>query len=171
MTATTTAQPPRLDTRAFRDACGRFPTGVTVISTPAADGRPAGMTANGFMSVSLDPALVVVSVGHNARTYERLMSNDVYAVSVLRHDQKDIASHFASREKSADPPFDMHNGHAFVPGAIARIGCRIMDRFPAGDHTLFLGEVETFDQTPEVHPLVFASGRLFSPIHDEEFAR
>ncbi|PWB97656.1 flavin reductase family protein [Salinibacterium hongtaonis] len=159
------------DTRAFRDTCGAFPTGVTVISTLAADGRPAGMTANGFLSVSLDPPLVLVSIGHGARTHERLMMNETYAVSVLRHDQKAIAAHFARRTDEADPPFDMHNGHAFVPGAVARIGCRIVDRHLAGDHTLFVGQVETFDSTPDVHPLVFASGQLFSPINREEFTR
>ena len=84
-----------IDTRAFRDVAGKFPSGVTVITTSGARGDVHGMTANGFASVSLDPPLILVSVAVTGRTHERLTRNERYAVSILGHRQKDVAQRFA----------------------------------------------------------------------------
>jgi flavin reductase (DIM6/NTAB) family NADH-FMN oxidoreductase RutF len=142
------------DPRRFRTAMGRFATGVTVITTRTADGVH-GMTANGFLSVSLEPPLILVSLG--ACTMARhLTEGDRYAVTVLSADQEAVSRHFGGRP-SLDVRFESVDDFDFVPGGLARIGCRIVDRHPAGDHTLFLGEVEHLDYRDGA-PLLFYTG-------------
>ena len=143
------------DPRRFRMAMGRFATGVTVITTRTADGGVHGMTANGFMSVSLDPPLILVSLG--ACTMARhLEEGNQFAVTVLAADQEEVSRHFGGRP-SLSVGFDSHGGYDFVPGGLAFIGCRITDRHPAGDHTLFLGEVEHLEFRDGA-PLLFYTG-------------
>lgn len=153
-----------IDQRLFRNVSGKFPSGVTVITTESADGVVHGMTANGFLSVSLEPALILVSVGKSTRLHGYLDNNDRYAVSILRHDQTDIARHFAGKPLETEPKLERMGAHPVVPDAISRIGCTIYDRYEAGDHILFLGEVEHLDYQDGSLPLVFSSGQLFSPL-------
>src|SRR5207247_2675913 len=72
---------------AFRRALGHFATGVTVVTTCDSDGRPTGLTASAFSSVSLDPPLVLVCVDHKAQSYPALLERGRFAVNVLRRDQ------------------------------------------------------------------------------------
>lgn len=154
-----------IDSRAFRSVAGKFPSGVTVITTRSAEGIVHGMTANGFVSVSLDPPLILVSVGEHTRTHEYLTVNERYSVSILGHQQKDVAVRFAGKPTDvAAPEFEWVDGHPFVPDAIGRLGCRIVDRHRAGDHTLFIGNVEHLALREGELPLVFSSGQLFSPL-------
>lgn len=153
-----------IDQREFRNVVGKFPSGVTVITTTTDDGVVHGMTANGFISVSLDPPLVLVSVGKQTKMHERLMQNERYAVSVLRHDQEVVARHFAGRPSDDAPAFSWVDGHPLIEGAISQIGCRMYARHEAGDHTLFVGEVEHASIADDALPLVFSSGQLFSPL-------
>jgi flavin reductase (DIM6/NTAB) family NADH-FMN oxidoreductase RutF len=153
-----------IDQRQFRNVAGKFPSGVTVITTSSGDGIVHGMTANGFVSVSLDPPLILVSIGHTTRMHEHLMRNERYAVNILGHEQKAIAMHFAGKPQDTEPEFERINDYLFVPGVIGRIGCRIVDRHRAGDHTLMIGEVEHLDFRDGELPLVFSSGQLFSPL-------
>ncbi|MDQ0382202.1 flavin reductase family protein [Amycolatopsis thermophila] len=149
MTAATATDP-----RRFRTAMGRFATGVTVVTTRTAGGVH-GMTANGFLSVSLDPPLILVSLG--ACTMARhLHAGDRYAVTVLSSDQEEVSRHFGGRP-SVDVRFDVRGRFDFIPGGLAFVGCRIVDRHPAGDHTLFLGEVEHLDHRDGT-PLLFYTG-------------
>ncbi|MFD4254147.1 flavin reductase family protein [Amycolatopsis thermoflava] len=143
------------DPRRFRTAMGRFATGVTVITTRTTDGHVHGMTANGFLSVSLDPPLILVSLG--ACTMARhLEAGDRYAVTVLSAEQEEVSRHFGGRP-SLSVEFASEGGFDFVPGGLAFIGCRIVDRHPAGDHTLFLGEVEHLAYRDGA-PLLFYTG-------------
>lgn len=142
------------DARRFRTAMGRFATGVTVITTRTADGVH-GMTANGFLSVSLEPPLILVSLGACAMA-RYLEAGDRYAVTVLSADQEAVSRHFGGRP-CFDVRFESPGAFDFVPGGLARIGCRIVDRVPAGDHTLFLGEVEHLDYRDGA-PLLFYTG-------------
>lgn len=153
------------DVATFRRTCGRFASGVTVVLTEDEDGVH-GMTANGFISVSLDPPLVLISVGRNTRSHARLANHSHYSVSVLGHEQKALAEHFAGRPSQLNPEHDRLGDFPVIAGSVARMVCKIVDRHPAGDHTLFVGEVECVEQTPGV-PLVFSSGRLFSPLTDD----
>ena len=87
----------QFDSAALRRAFGSFPTGVTVVTTLDADGRPRGMTANSFASVSLDPALLLVCIGHGAASFSAFAQCRSFAVNVLRDDQQDVSSLFASK--------------------------------------------------------------------------
>src|SRR5882672_7933924 len=123
----------------------RFPTGVTVVSTPHGDGVHA-MTANGFLSVSLEPPLVLISLGQ-CRMAQMLATTGRYGISVLAEDQRALSGHFAGRpDPTAAPNFTSVDGLPFLAGAVAHIGCRVVDTHPAGDHTLFIGEVEHLGQ-------------------------
>ena len=155
---------PTLDGRLFRTVAGKFPSGVTVVTTADAAGKPHGMTANGFISVSLEPALILVSVGAATRMHGYLMENDGYAVNVLGHRQKELATHFAGKPVDNAPDYEWVDGFPLIDGAISRMRCIIVDRHEAGDHTLFIGRVEHINHRDDELPLVFSSGQLFSPL-------
>jgi flavin reductase (DIM6/NTAB) family NADH-FMN oxidoreductase RutF len=152
------------DERGFRHALGRFATGVVVISTGSGE-RLHAMTANAFMSGSLRPPLIVVSVGQHARMHERLMGCAVFGVSVLSDAQEAHSRHFAGEPQSRLAPcFAGVDGLADVvllEHAAARFAARVVDRHPCGDHTLFVGEVLVFS-LGEHAPLVFFGGRYGS---------
>ncbi|WP_084168611.1 flavin reductase family protein [Paraburkholderia acidipaludis] len=152
---------PPFDERLLRTALGRFATGVVVISTGSGESLHA-MTANAFMSGSLRPPLIVVSVGHHARMHERLMRAERFGVSVLSADQESHSRHFAGEPQGALAPsfteVDGLGGVVLLERAAARFGLRMADRHPCGDHTLFVGEVLAFS-LDECAPLVFFGGR------------
>ncbi|WP_322015108.1 flavin reductase family protein [Paraburkholderia sp. J12] len=158
----------RFDERRLRNALGRFATGVVVISTGSGDALHA-MTANAFMSGSLRPPLIVVSVGHRARMHERLMQTDRFGVSVLSEEQEPYSRHFAGEPQSwLAPRFTELEGLknvALVEQAVAHFGLRIVDRYPCGDHTLFVGEIIAFS-LDEREPLIFIGGRYASVAGD-----
>jgi len=144
--------------RELRNVMGRFATGVTVVTTTHRD-TIHGMTANAFLSVSLHPPLVLVSLG-NCRMGEMLPRTKRYGVSVLAHDQKEFAAHFAAQRVSAvEPEFDWHDGIPVLTGALAHLVCRVVDVHPAGDHVLWIGEVEHLYHR-EGEPLLFYTGRF-----------
>ncbi|ORT48061.1 flavin reductase family protein [Frankia sp. KB5] len=160
-----------LRTADFRRAVGRFATGVTVLTT-VADGRHLGMTANSFVSVSLDPLLVLASIRRDARFHGPLMASGVWGVSVLAEDMAETSRCFAKR--AYDQPGDMFAGweHSIGPetgvvlfdGALSVFECRTVTTHPGGDHTLVLGEVVSFAQPrDDVGPLVFYDGRYLDP--------
>lgn len=153
----------RPDPATFRDAVGRFATGVTVITTRH-DGTVHGMTANGFMSVSLEPLLVLVSIARSARMHDLLAAGSGYGVSVLGHDQKDLSVHFAGRPKQGfEIPFHFVAGVPLLAGALVEIATRTVGRHEAGDHTLFVGEVVHL-QARDGQPLIFHSG-TYTKLH------
>jgi flavin reductase (DIM6/NTAB) family NADH-FMN oxidoreductase RutF len=148
--------------RRFRDALGTFATGVTVVSTRAGapgdgDERVHGMTANGFMSVSLEPALVVVSIASGARMCALLHDSGRYGVSVLSREQESVSRHFAGRPAEREIALVEVDGMPLVAGATTHVIADVVDAHPAGDHTLFIGEVSHFEHSPG-EPLIFHSG-------------
>ncbi len=144
--------------REFRKVMGRFATGVTVVTTVERD-VVHGMTANGFLSVSLRPPLVLVSLGR-CRMNEMLPRSGRYGVSVLAHDQQHFAAHFAAQKPSpVDPTFTWQHDLPLLDGALAHLGCRVVDVHRAGDHVLWIGEVEYIDHRDD-EPLLFYTGRF-----------
>ncbi len=142
----------------LRRVMGRFATGVTVVTTVERD-TVHGMTANAFLSVSLRPPLVLVSLGR-CRMSEMLPRTRRYGVSVLAHDQEHFAAHFAAQRRSAvEPAFEWHEGLPLLDGALARIGCRVVDVHRAGDHVLWIGQVEHLEHR-DGEPLLFYTGRF-----------
>lgn len=146
--------------QAFRRVVGSFPTGVCVV-TSEHEGRPAGMTLNSFTSVSLDPLLVLVSLGHGSRTLDAVRRSHRFAVSVLHRGQREIALDFATH----DGPFPetymrrTSDGFVLVRHAFAHLSCDVSELVPAGDHDLVLGRVLDFDAEPG-EPLVFYAGQF-----------
>jgi flavin reductase (DIM6/NTAB) family NADH-FMN oxidoreductase RutF len=148
-----------IEPRRFRAALGRFATGVTVVTT-ARDGEVHAMTANAFTSVSLEPPLVLVSIDHRTRMHGLLPDTRHFGVSVLASDQERTAWHFAGRPMpDAADLFLWHGDIPLVRGAIAHVACTLYDAHEAGDHTLYLGEVQSIDDRPGT-PLLFHGGEF-----------
>ena len=134
----------------FRKAMGCFATGVTIITVDQdGDGEVHGMTANAFTAVSLDPVLVLVCVDHRARTHAHLHARKRFGVNVLRRDQQAISEYYARSAETHQHPeaagarFDRTaQGTPVLQGALAYLECRLHSTETAGDHTIFIAEVE-----------------------------
>jgi flavin reductase (DIM6/NTAB) family NADH-FMN oxidoreductase RutF len=152
--------------RAFRDCVGEFATGVTVVTAESEHG-PAGMTLNSFTSVSLEPLLILVSLGHASRTLGAVRHSGRFAVSILHRGQQQVALDFA--ERSAPFPAQHvvrdRDGYLTVPGAAATLRCVTREAIEAGDHDLLLGEVVSIDHGGG-DPLIFHRGRLGGIVAD-----
>jgi flavin reductase (DIM6/NTAB) family NADH-FMN oxidoreductase RutF len=149
-----------IDPRDFRNALGTFATGVTIITAVAPDGRPYGLTCNSFASVSLNPPLVLWSLGLYSSSLGAFQNASHFAVNVLGVSQQELANKFA---KSSDDKFA---GVAWTPGlgkaplladCVANFQCRAANRYYGGDHVIFLGAVEAYAYSRN-EPLLFARG-------------
>lgn len=145
-----------MDDRLFRDAMGKFATGVTVLLTEN-DGEIHGMTANGFMSVSLSPKLVVISIGEKAKFLEKVSQSKKYTVNILAEDQEHYSRHFAGRPGEA-VEFEILAEQPVLKGAIAQLTCEVVSEHVEGDHTLFIGKVVDL-RLEEKDPLLFFGGK------------
>jgi flavin reductase (DIM6/NTAB) family NADH-FMN oxidoreductase RutF len=133
----------------FRQAMACFATGVTVITVDY-EGAVQGMTANAFTSVSLDPLLVLVCVAHEARTHSHLHARKRFGINVLSEHQRAVSEHYARpdrdpalAEAKAGAKFDRTaHGTPVLHGALAYLECRLQSAQDAGDHTIFIAEVE-----------------------------
>lgn len=147
-----------IDPREFRNTLGRFASGVTVITTEK-EGQIHGMTANAFVSVSLTPPLVLVSVDNRATMHKLLPESKRYGVSILAESQEAHSNHFARRPvEGLKLTFVEKHGVPVIDGAVAQIVAHVVDVHPAGDHTLYIGEVEHLEWTDE-KPLLFFAGQ------------
>jgi flavin reductase (DIM6/NTAB) family NADH-FMN oxidoreductase RutF len=155
-----------MDDRQFRTAMGKFTTGVTVIATEVEGEDVHGMTANAFMSVSLDPKLVVISVREQARILSKLQESKIFSVNILANDQQEVSMIFAGQLKDKQVEFDYLDGKPVIPGAIAQIACEVSAEYVEGDHTLFIGKV-TDIHLEDKEPLIFYSGKYRS-LKEEE---
>lgn len=143
----------------LRRTSGTFGTGVTVITTRL-EGEDHGMTANAFMSVSLDPPLVLVSVDRRARMLAKIETTRRYAISILSEEMADIAMHFAGKPPEwLHTPFVDFGGMPVIRGALAHFVARLEQAIPAGDHVLFLGRVEHLNRD-QGRPLIFHDGQF-----------
>ena len=150
---------PGVDPDLFRRTCARFGTGVTVVTTRL-DDLVHGMTANAFMSVSLEPPLVLVSIAREARMARLLPAAGRFAVSILREDMRDLALHFAGRpQPRLEVRFEERGGLPVIAGALGQIVAAVERVVEAGDHLLFLGRVEQL-ACREAPPLIFYGGRF-----------
>lgn len=147
----------QVNPREFRKVLGRFASGVTVITT-VHEGSTYGMTANAFVSVSLDPPLVLISVDNRSKMHKILPCSKCYGVSILSDKQEDLSKHFAGRRKeSTEVPFVSRYDMPLLDGAMAHLVCRVVDEHPAGDHTLYIGQVE-YLAYEDGAPLLFYTG-------------
>ena len=147
-----------IDPKLFRDVMGHFATGVTVVSY-LGDGEARGMTANAFMSVSLDPPLALVSVRKAGRFVSAVQQGDRFGVSFLLESQQALSAHFGGRPVAdMQCPFGSHDGIPLVRDSLAQMILRTVDVHEAGDHLLYIGRLEHMALGRERKPLVFYSG-------------
>ncbi len=157
----------------FRRALGCFATGVTVITVDY-EGQVQGMTANAFASVSLDPPLVLVCVDHRARTHAHLHAKKRFGVNVLAENQQVVSEYYARAaqdhghaERDAKARFDRTaHGTPVLNGALAYLECRLDTAQNAGDHTIFIAEVEEV-VVRQGDPLLYYRGE-YRTVEDSE---
>ncbi|MFC2948058.1 flavin reductase family protein [Virgibacillus sediminis] len=147
-----------MDGRKFRNAMGSFATGVTVIATENA-GNIHGMTANAFMSQSLDPNLIVISLKEDAHMLKKIQESGQFSVNILSEDQQELSMIFAGQvETDEEVPFNYLDGKPVVPGAIAQVACNVKSEYIEGDHSLFIGQVTDIN-LEDGEPLIFSKGK------------
>src|SRR5262245_36617516 len=144
---------------AFRRTLGMFATGVTVLTTRVGE-QVHGMTANAFMSVSLQPPLVLISIDRRARMGALLHEGTRFGVSVLEAHQTALSDRFAGRiaDDVPEATFELVHETPLVEGALAHLVAHVVRSYRGGDHSLFLGQVE-FARYGEGRPLLFHGGR------------
>jgi len=150
----------------FRRTLGMFATGVTVITTRVGE-QVHGMTANAFMSVSLRPPLVLISVDRRARMHALLNEGVRYGISVLAHGQERLSDHFAGRtlDEAIEARFEVVRDTPLVEGAIAQLVARVVRSYWGGDHSLFVGQVE-YARHAGGPPLLVHGGKYEHLPHD-----
>jgi len=145
----------------FRHALSQFATGVSVVTVARAPGQPYGMTANSFTSVSLDPFLTLVCVDQRSHLLPLLKQSRLFGVNVLKDYQQPVSIYFAQAEQTSEAEAELNIRYRWTPAGIplledtiAQIVCRVVASYIAGDHTIFLGEVQSADLFPG-EPLIF----------------
>jgi len=152
------------DSKELRRVMGLFATGVTVLTTRDAEGRPYGLTANAVTSLSLDPPLLIICIDKKAETHPHFFDSRCFVVNILAEDQEALSTHFAKSggDKFGSLPFSINqDGVPVLEGTLAHIECRISETHEGGDHVIHIGEV----QHAEVRggrPLLFFQGRYRS---------
>ena len=140
----------------------RFPSGVAVVTIDL-EGERLGLTVGSLVSLSLEPALVGISIAKEAAMHELLRRAGSFSVSLLAAGQEDVAQHFAR----GVPPFAHWQGIALrdedgpplIAGALGWLRCRMTAEADAGDHTFFIGEVEAAESGESNPPLLYLDGR------------
>jgi flavin-dependent trigonelline monooxygenase, reductase component len=149
----------------LREVMGSYPTGVTIVAAQDDDGAPYGLTVNSFTSVSLDPPLVLVCVGHSSTSHDRLVAGDHFSVNILAPDQATVASRFATNPSVGR--FDDvdwvsgPSGCPFIEGAAALIECSVEEVLRGGDHSILIGRVG-HARLSDQPALIFHRGRFSS---------
>ena len=151
-----------IDSMRFRNILGRFATGVVAITAIDPEtGRPTGLAANSFTSVSLDPALVAFCVAHTSSTWPKVRSAERHCVNILSEPQREVclqlatkgADKFAGLEWTSSP-----GGGPVIDGALAWLECSVEAEYTAGDHVIVVSRVHHLDKHHDGEPLVFYRG-------------
>jgi flavin reductase len=152
----------------FRAVMGSFATGVTVITTRT-HGEVRGMTANAFMSGSLEPPLCAISVGTKARMHAFLMDAGHFGVSIMARGQESLIGHFAGRPVDGiELKYEYCGKTPVLAHARAAIAASLIAQYPCGDHSIFVGRIFALRHAEGLPPIVLHSGRLASLLHSHE---
>lgn len=152
------------DARDLRRAFGNFATGVTIVTTLDAAGKPCGFTANSFTSVSIEPPLLLVNIARAAFGCETFTSSRGFAVNILADSQRDLSNHFARAgvDKFADQKWQAAvNGSPIIEGVVAWFDCEHFEQVDAGDHIILIGKVMNYSYNTH-SPLGFCRGTYIS---------
>jgi len=150
-----------IEPQELRRVMGHFATGVTVITTRDKNGTLQGLTANAFMSLSLNPPLILISVDKAATCYGCFEPQNGFTVNFLGEEQEELSRRFAT--KGVDKFAGLHwidgsNGAAILDGVLGYVECKITQCFDGGDHTIVLGDVVDMSATGD-RPLLFFKGK------------
>ncbi len=141
----------------FRQALGHFASGVTVITTQH-QGQLHGTTVSSFCSLSLQPPLILVGIDLSANIHDLIIASNVFAVNILAEHAETLSRHFARRIPDKFSNVSYRLGQLGVPlldDALTRLECRLVARYPGGDHTIFIGEVISTSTQPHRQPLIY----------------
>ena len=144
----------------FRAALGRFPSGVTVVTTKDASGRFHGITVSAFASVSLEPPMILVCIEKTTGSYHALQESEFFVVNILAEGQEDLSNRFASQIPDKFDTVDYRLGIGEIPvfeDALVTLECRLAYAHEGGDHTIFVGLIERSEVKDE-NPLVYWHG-------------
>jgi len=156
--------------RQFRNALGRFATGVTVVTTLAADNHPVGVTVNAFASLSLEPPLILISLAKTTANLQAYLENDQFAVNMLGEDQRHLSIAFSNRRKNRFEGLDFttwESGSPVLGGCLANLECTRTAVHEGGDHFIIIGRVERIRHADDGNPLIFFRGeyaRIGKPV-------
>jgi flavin reductase (DIM6/NTAB) family NADH-FMN oxidoreductase RutF len=167
MTALLRPLTPAFSSQEFRTALGAFATGVTVVTALDATGRPVGLTANSFNSVSLSPPLVLWSLSRRAGSLPAFSGGSHYAINILAADQRALAERFASKDVDRFAGLAFRQGAGGAPvleGSAAVFECFNRSQYEEGDHVIFVGEVERCERRDGALPLIYHGGRYFTEL-------
>lgn len=153
-----------LSPRRLRDAFGCFGTGVTIVTAFDPAGRPVGLTANSFTSVSLDPPLLLFCLDRRSRRAPVFQEASAYAVNVLHAGQEALSTRFARGAEEGLDGVDWleENGAPMLRDAMAVFNCRPHAVHDGGDHAILIGRVERLSFDPAQDPLIYFQGRYRS---------
>lgn len=157
----------------LRKALGHFATGITVVTTRAADGSPAGITVNSFTSVSLDPPLVLWCLALDSANFDVFRLAEHHLINVLAADQLEVAKRFAARgvDRFAGVGWSAtDSGLPRLDGCIAWFECAVRSRYEEGDHLILVCRLESFE-TARGKPLIFHDSRYVSELTEEPLPR
>jgi flavin reductase (DIM6/NTAB) family NADH-FMN oxidoreductase RutF len=145
----------------FRGACGRFATGVTIATVLDADGLPHGLTVNSFSSVSLEPPLISICLGHAVTVIDAFRESKYFGINVLASNQRGISDRFARKGYDRFEGIEWYRGETgapLLPGVLAAIECAQHQRLTAGDHDIFIAEMVRA-QVYDGEPLIYFASR------------
>ena len=141
----------------FRRACGRFATGVSIATVLDASGAPHGLTVSSFTSVSLNPPLILICLGHKVTVIDAFRSAHFFGINVLGDGQQELSQRFARRGADRFDGLTWKAGDSgvpLIPGVLATMECRVYQRFLSGDHDILVGEMvrsHAVDGDPLIH--------------------
>jgi len=151
---------PGVGSEEFKQACGRFATGIAIASVMDPQGTPHGLTVSSFTSVSLEPPLVLICLGHEVTSIELFRHSRYFGLSLLKQDQRQLSQHFARKGHDRFNGLPWERGATGVPllkDALAAMECQVEQRVTAGDHDIFVAKL-VGARVVEGRPLIHFAG-------------
>jgi len=152
------------DMKKFRQCLGKFATGVTIVTCADDEGRPYGITANSFSSVSLEPRLILWNIAKVSNSLQAFLDAEYFAINILASDQRPLSSHFAKSDHTLFDTVEISRSDdnvPLIPGTLACVECRTHQIHDCGDHYIVVGEVLRFASSKR-KPLLFFSGKYLA---------
>jgi len=149
------------DMKKFRQCLGKFATGVTIVTCADDEGRPYGITANSFSSVSLEPRLILWNIAKVSNSLQAFLDAEYFAINILASDQRHLSSHFAKSDHTLFDAVEINRSQEnvpLIPGTLACLECRTHQIHDCGDHYIIVGAVLRFASSKR-KPLLFFRGK------------